>query len=95
MDQIGEARKRGYGRHLLQNSPEVNLIDIRVLNINRYGILRHLPKSHFASRPIARDGVSYNIDRIRAIPFTMHLAQVRVYFEHSFFFPHTSHFLCR
>lgn len=43
----------------------------------RYSILPHLPRSHFASRPVARDGVSYNIDKIRAIPFAMVLAQLR------------------
>lgn len=45
----------------------------------RYSILPHLPRSHFASRPVARDGVTYNIDKIRAIPFTMVLAQVGVF----------------
>jgi len=37
----------------------------------------HLPRSNFASRPVARDGITYNIDSIRAIPFTMALAQLR------------------
>lgn len=45
--------------------------------LNKYSILPHLPKAHFASRPVARDGVTYNIDSIRAIPFTMFLAQLR------------------
>jgi phosphoenolpyruvate carboxylase len=31
----------------------------------------------FVFRPVARDGVTYNIDLIRAIPFTMLLAQMR------------------
>eukprot|EP01125_Pyxidicula_operculata_P016577 TRINITY_DN5721_c0_g1_i2.p2 TRINITY_DN5721_c0_g1~~TRINITY_DN5721_c0_g1_i2.p2 ORF type:complete len:518 (+),score=118.38 TRINITY_DN5721_c0_g1_i2:1937-3490(+) len=44
--------------------------------LEKYSILPHLAKSHFASRPIARSG-SYNIDTIRAIPFTMVLAQLR------------------
>jgi len=58
----------------------------------KYSILPHLHKSHFASRPIAREGESlylidlidnviigdkYDIDKIRAIPFTMDLAQLR------------------
>jgi len=45
--------------------------------LNKYSILLHLPKSNFASRPVARDGVTYNIDSVRAIPFTMALAQMR------------------
>ena len=45
--------------------------------LSKYSILPHLPKAHFASRPVARDGVTYNIDSIRAIPFTMFLAQMR------------------
>jgi len=45
--------------------------------LSKYSILPHLPKAHFASRPVARDGVTYNIDSIRAIPFTMFLAQLR------------------
>ena len=45
--------------------------------LNKYSILPHLPKAHFASRPVARDGITYNIDSIRAIPFTMFLAQMR------------------
>eukprot|EP01119_Soliformovum_irregulare_P009646 TRINITY_DN2317_c0_g1_i2.p1 TRINITY_DN2317_c0_g1~~TRINITY_DN2317_c0_g1_i2.p1 ORF type:complete len:1133 (+),score=361.12 TRINITY_DN2317_c0_g1_i2:259-3399(+) len=51
--------------------------DIYFSILRRFGILKHLPKSHFASRPVARDGVTYNIDSIRAIPFTMDLAQLR------------------
>jgi phosphoenolpyruvate carboxylase len=43
----------------------------------KYSILPHLHKSHFASRPIAREGDKYDIDKIRAIPFTMDLAQLR------------------
>lgn len=45
--------------------------------LNKYSILPALPKAHFASRPVARDGITYNIDSIRAIPFTMFLAQMR------------------
>jgi phosphoenolpyruvate carboxylase len=45
--------------------------------LNNYSILSHLPKSNFASRPVAREGVNYDIDSIRAIPFTMCLAQLR------------------
>jgi len=45
--------------------------------LNKFSILPHLSKCHFASRPVARDGVTYNIDSIRAIPFTMLLAQLR------------------
>ena len=42
-----------------------------------FSILPHLPRSNFASRPVARDGVTYNVENIRAIPFTMALAQMR------------------
>lgn len=45
--------------------------------LNKYSLLPHLPRSNFASRPVARDGVTYNIENIRAIPFTMALAQLR------------------
>jgi phosphoenolpyruvate carboxylase len=45
--------------------------------LSKYSILPHLPRANFASRPVARDGVTYNIDSIRAIPFTMFLAQMR------------------
>jgi phosphoenolpyruvate carboxylase len=45
--------------------------------LTKYTILQHLPRSHFASRPVARDGITYNIEKIRAIPFTMVLAQMR------------------
>jgi phosphoenolpyruvate carboxylase len=44
--------------------------------LNTYSILPHLNHSHFASRPISR-GKNFNIDTIRAIPFTMNLAQLR------------------
>eukprot|EP01126_Amoeba_proteus_P052600 TRINITY_DN6367_c0_g1_i5.p1 TRINITY_DN6367_c0_g1~~TRINITY_DN6367_c0_g1_i5.p1 ORF type:complete len:1025 (+),score=205.87 TRINITY_DN6367_c0_g1_i5:375-3449(+) len=46
--------------------------------LNEFSILPHLPKSHFASRPIARAS-KYNIDTIRAIPFVMALAQMRLF----------------
>jgi phosphoenolpyruvate carboxylase len=45
--------------------------------LNKYSILPHLSRANFASRPVARDGVTYNIESIRAIPFTMFLAQMR------------------
>lgn len=45
--------------------------------LSKYSILPHLPRANFASRPVARDGVTYNIESIRAIPFTMFLAQMR------------------
>jgi len=45
--------------------------------LNKFSILQHLTKANFASRPVARDGITYNIDSIRAIPFTMLLAQMR------------------
>jgi len=45
--------------------------------LNNYSILAHLPRANFASRPVARSGVTWDIDTIRAIPFTMALAQMR------------------
>eukprot|EP01117_Protostelium_nocturnum_P012732 TRINITY_DN4701_c0_g1_i2.p1 TRINITY_DN4701_c0_g1~~TRINITY_DN4701_c0_g1_i2.p1 ORF type:complete len:1027 (+),score=335.62 TRINITY_DN4701_c0_g1_i2:233-3313(+) len=45
--------------------------------LNNYSILAHLPRSNFASRPVARSGITWDIDTIRAIPFTMALAQMR------------------
>jgi len=60
--------------HLVQSS---GVGDQYFALLNKYSILPHLPKAHFASRPVARDGVIYNIDTIRAIPFTMFLAQMR------------------
>eukprot|EP01087_Luapelamoeba_hula_P018107 TRINITY_DN5792_c0_g1_i1.p1 TRINITY_DN5792_c0_g1~~TRINITY_DN5792_c0_g1_i1.p1 ORF type:complete len:1167 (-),score=167.95 TRINITY_DN5792_c0_g1_i1:77-3277(-) len=45
--------------------------------LNTYSILPHLASCHFASRPVAREGMTYNIDTIRAIPFAMLLAQMR------------------
>eukprot|EP01121_Diplochlamys_sp_Union-15-3_P017774 TRINITY_DN632_c0_g2_i1.p1 TRINITY_DN632_c0_g2~~TRINITY_DN632_c0_g2_i1.p1 ORF type:complete len:370 (-),score=68.75 TRINITY_DN632_c0_g2_i1:450-1559(-) len=45
--------------------------------LNKYSILPHLSKANFASRPVAREGQEYNIETIRAIPFTMVLAQLR------------------
>jgi len=45
--------------------------------LSKYTILPILPGCQFASRPVCRSGVSYNIDNIRAIPFTMDLAQMR------------------
>jgi len=44
--------------------------------LKNHTILSHLPKSYFASRPVAREA-NCNIDTIRAIPFTMCLGQTR------------------
>jgi len=60
--------------HLVQSS---GVGDTYFSLLNKYSILPHLSKAHFASRPVARDGIIYNIDTIRAIPFTMFLAQIR------------------
>lgn len=45
--------------------------------LEKYSILPILSTCNFASRPVCRDGVQYNVENIRAIPFTMLLAQMR------------------
>jgi phosphoenolpyruvate carboxylase len=45
--------------------------------LKKFSILPHLHKSHFASRPITREGTDYDIETIRAIPFVMTLSQLR------------------
>ncbi|KAL0479053.1 hypothetical protein AKO1_007897 [Acrasis kona] len=45
--------------------------------LDKFSILPVLPKCRFASRPVCREGVKYDIDNIRAIPFSMDLAQMR------------------
>jgi phosphoenolpyruvate carboxylase len=45
--------------------------------LQKYTVLPILSTCNFASRPVCREGVKYNVENIRAIPFTMILAQMR------------------
>lgn len=50
--------------------------------LNKVSILPHLPKCHFASRPVARDGVTYNIGK-NCCRFRESLQTIRLNSRHS------------